>query len=58
MIVELICGYIRMVLVKMKFCGFYLLDSVVKNFRGFFVCCFVIGLSDLFLFVYVKVDII
>lgn len=55
-IAELIREHIRRSPVKSKLCGFYLLDSVVKNLRGPFVRCFSTGLSDLFLPAYAKVD--
>ena len=56
-IAELIRGHIRTAPAKTKLCGFYLLDSVVKNLRGPFVRCFATGLSDLFLPAYAKVDV-
>ena len=55
-IAELIREHIRRSPAKSKLCGFYLLDSVVKNLRGPFVRCFSTGLSDLFLPAYAKVD--
>ena len=55
-IAELIRQHIRNAPPKLKLCGFYLLDSVVKNLRGHFVRCFAKGLSDLFLPAYAKVD--
>jgi len=55
-VAELIRQHIRNAPPKLKLCGFYLLDSVVKNLRGHFVRCFAKGLSDLFLPAYAKVD--
>lgn len=55
-VATLIRAHIRGLPPKSKLCGFYLLDSVVKNLRGPFVRCFSEGLSDLFLTAYAKVD--
>ena len=55
-VATLIRAHIRGLPPKSKLCGFYLLDSVVKNLRGPFVRCFSTGLSDLFLPAYAKVD--
>ena len=54
-IADLIRAHIKNSPVKSKLCGFYLLDSVVKNLRGPFVRIFSKGLSDLFLHAYAKV---
>jgi pre-mRNA cleavage complex 2 protein Pcf11 len=55
-VAELIRAHIKKSPAKSKLCGFYLLDSVVKNLREPFVRCFSRGLSDLFLPAYAKVD--
>jgi pre-mRNA cleavage complex 2 protein Pcf11 len=54
-IADLIRIHIKKSPVKSKLCGFYLLDSVVKNLRGPFVRIFAKGLDDLFLPEYAKV---
>ena len=54
-IADLIRAHIKNSPVKSKLCGFYLLDSVVKNLRGPFVRIFSKGLSDLFLQAYARV---
>ena len=49
---ELIERHIRTSAPKTKLCGFYLMDSIVKNVKGHYVNYFARGLSDLFISVY------
>ena len=49
---ELIERHIRTSAPKAKLCGFYLMDSIVKNVKGHYVNYFARGLSDLFISVY------
>ena len=49
---ELIERHIRTSAPKAKLCGFYLMDSIVKNVKGHYVNHFARGLSDLYISVY------